>query len=79
MAQHSETDFCDRNYADLKDRSILIRRVKHIAKKNEKMKIYLTFDRLFTVVKEYYKIIFKLIFSNLSLQTHKHTNIYMII
>ena len=29
VAQHSETNFCDRNYADMKDRRILIRRVKH--------------------------------------------------
>ena len=29
MVQHSETNFCDSNYADMKDRIILIRRIKY--------------------------------------------------
>jgi len=41
------------------------------------MKIYEIFDSLFTIVKEYYKITNKPIFSNLSIEdTQIHTCIY---
>ena len=60
--------FAPEKYVDLKERNILIRQVKHIAKKNGKNEI------IFTILKENYKITLKTIFSKFSHQRiHTHS------